>query len=427
MVTCPIGQATCYMNMQLYSHQKAIIEADPKKCGLFLGTGGGKTRIALMLAKGKTLVICPKTVRDAETWENETNKLSLPLDITVWSKEDLKKYAPTNLAGFDTIICDEAHTLAGVTPSIQYKKRIPYPKTSQIFEILTEYIAYTKPERLYLLTATPTRSPFVVWGLSQLAGKIWDFYKFRDIFYFKLPFGREIYTAKKDEKTKELLGSLVRKIGYTGKLSEWFDVPPQTFRTVYLDLTKEQKEKIIELTLDYPDPLVLCGKKHQVENGTLAGEEGQYIKDEKIEKILDLALEFPKMVIFAKYTLQIKKIKKALEKDKYKVFTIQGDTKNRKEILENIESSDSCILIVQSSISAGWEIPSVPVMVFASLSYSVSDHIQALGRIQRLHKLKKNLMIYLVVKGGVDEAVYKCIKEKEDFHEKIYIVNQKVL
>ena len=60
----------------IYDHQKKILEEDPKKTGLFLSTGSGKSRIAMLLAEGNTLVIAPKTVRDAKTWEKEKEKLS---------------------------------------------------------------------------------------------------------------------------------------------------------------------------------------------------------------------------------------------------------------------------------------------------------------------------------------------------------------
>ena len=39
---------------------------------LFLGTG--KTRTALCLAEGNTLVICPKQQREDKTWERENEK-----------------------------------------------------------------------------------------------------------------------------------------------------------------------------------------------------------------------------------------------------------------------------------------------------------------------------------------------------------------
>jgi predicted helicase len=76
---------------------------------------------------------------------------------------------------------------------------------------------------------------------------------------------------------------------------------------------------------------------------------------------------------------------------------------------------------VQAQISAGWELPECPVMVFASRTYSWVDYEQAIGRIQRVNNIKKNLYINLVVKGGVDEAIDKSLLNKKDFSERVYL------
>lgn len=409
--------------VELYDHQKAIIKENKTRTGLFFGTGSGKTLTALSLAEGNVLVVAPKTTRDDETWYENLSLLGRSLAIDVISKEDLRLGKYNKNKRYDTIIIDEAHTVGGATPYIRYRKRQPIPKCSQVFETLLAYIEERKPKRLYILTATPTKTPMTVWAFARLLGQKWDFYKFRDTFYFCVKQGyRELWLPRKDKDTKERLGRAVRKLGYTGRLEDYADVPEQTYRTEWFEMTREQKERVRELMTEYPDPLVFTGKQHQVENGVLTGNEfseGEIIKDNKIERIQELALEFPKLIIFAKYTAQVEKIKNAL-KD-YKVFTLQGKTKDRGLLIKEAEASKECVMIIQSQISAGFELPSFPVMVFASMSYAITDYIQAQGRILRANKLKKNLYIHLVVKGSVDEAVYKAIQNKQDFHERIYV------
>ena len=407
----------------LYQHQKAIVDADPKKTLLALSTGSGKTITALHLAEGNTLVICPKTVRDDRVWQKNLEKIEKEVRLTVISKEDFRlgKFVKQH---FDTIILDEVHQIAGATPSIRYKNRQPIPKCSQTFDILIEYLTKFPPTRLYVLTATPTRSPMCVWGIAKILGRDWNFYEFRDTFYFSVKKGyREFFIVKSDEVSKTRLGKAVQNLGYTGRLQDFFDVPSQVYKDMFVEMTKEQKDKIKDIETEFPDPLVLTGKRHQCENGVLTGDEfsmSEFIKDNKIDVIKDLALEFPKMVIFAKYTMQIAKIEKELQDSGYYVLTLQGHTKDRQEVLKMAEQSDKCILIIQSQISAGFELPSFPVMVFASMSYSVVDRIQGEGRILRANALKKNLYITLITKGGVDHAVHKSINNKVDFSEQIY-------
>ncbi len=410
--------------MKLYEHQKKIIEADPKKCGLFLGTGSGKTRTALLLARGNTLVIAPKTQREDKNWERELEAIGNPVFLKVLSKEEFRRDWRT-LPRFDTVIIDEAHTALGMTPNVRYVKKVPRPKSSQLFEALEEYLKNTNPDRLYLVTATIVKNPMTVFACAKLLGKDWDFYTWREAFYVRLPMpGREVFTPKKDSLSKNRLAKIVRDIGHVGRLTDYFDVPDQTYRTIHVALTEEQKKRIKELPFEYPDPLVLLGKKHQVENGVLAGDEykeAELFSNAKIDKLIELGEEFPKMVVFVKYSAQIKQIAEAFKKEGKKVFVLEGATKNRGELITEANEQDNAVFIAQAQVSAGWELPEYPVMVFASMSYSVVDRIQGEGRILRANALKKNLYIDLVVKGGVDNAVYDAIMNKQDFNEKLYL------
>jgi hypothetical protein len=410
----------------LFQHQLDIIREDPQVAGLFLGTGSGKTLVALSLARGTTLVICPKTQKEDRNWEREAMKNKLKIDLTVMSKEEFRKLCQAGYTKrYDTVIVDEAHTCLGVTPNVRYVKKQPIPKTSQLFEELGIYIMLTKPTRLYLCTATIMRSPMTVWGAAKLLGQEWNFYEFRDVFYFRLPMpGREVWTPKNDDAAKDRLAIAVRNLGYVGRLEDFFDVPDQTYKTIHLDLTVAQKARIKAMAIEYPEPIVRCGKIHQVENGVLAGDEfmaGESFENAKIDALLDLAIEFPRMVIFAKYRAQIDVIASTMRERGYKVLTLTGDTKERGTVIQEAKEATKCIFIAQAQISAGWELPTYPVMVFASRTYSFVDYDQAVGRIQRADHIKKNLYINLVVRGGVDEAVDKCLANKKDFNDRIYL------
>ena len=411
----------------LYQHQSKIIQENKLKTGYWLGCGGGKTRIAIMSAEGKTLVICPKTIRDEMVWFKELKRTddARLTSLTVISKEDFRRdYA--NLKAFDTVIVDEAHSCLGATPNVRYVKKEPIPKTSQLFEALDSYIKQTNPKRIYLLTGTIIRSPMTVWAAAKILGHEFNFYQWRHTFYVKLPMpGREVWMAKKDKDTKALLAQVVQKLGYVGQISDWFDMPQQNFKKQCVELTAEQSKRLKEIPMEFPEPIVQLGKRHQIENGVLSGDEfnkPESFKNEKIEKILDYCIEFPRFIVWARYTAQIEAIRSAIESTGKKVLTLTGQTKDRKAVLLDARNSEECVLICQSSISEGWELSDYNVAVFASLDWSVVSYVQALGRINRVNNLKKNLYIHLVVKGDVDEYVYKTVVEqKMDFHEAMFI------
>jgi len=417
----------------LYDHQTKIINENKLKCGLFLGTGASKTRTALELAEGNTLVICPKQQREDKTWERENEKWETGVDLKVISKEDIRKMWD-DLPHFQTVIIDECHNNLGVMPAFVQRKRVEYPKTSQIFEATRNFLTKHDPKRLYLLSATPVPKPLAMWGIGILMGQKWDFAAFRSVYYVEIRIGayRRIWIPKKDEATKQRLANLVQKFGYTGCLNDFFDVPAQTHKTVQIELSGEQKKAITEITFSEADPLVRRAKLRTIENGVLYGKkieelEGKIdqmtnyttiFKSKKIDYILERAQEFPKMLVFANYTAQIEEIAKALRKEGYNVSVLNGKTKDRTFIKRVDDSPEPHIIVAQCQISSGYELPTFTCVIYASKSFRFVDYEQSIGRVLRAGKLKKNLYIHLVVEG-CDKDCHETILSGQDFQEKL--------
>lgn len=420
------------MKAPFYEHQRKIIAEDKKRCGLFLGTGASKTRIALEMAEGKTLVICPKQQREDKTWERENEKWETNKNLTVISKEDLRKNWQT-LQHFKTVIIDECHNNLGVMPSYVQRKGVQRPKASQIFEATQNFLKKHRPDRLYLLSATPVPKPMSCWAIGILFGQYWDFAQFREIYYTEIRMGlRRVWIPKKGDAIKQRLADLVQRLGYTGGLNDFFDVPEQSHKVVEIELTTEQNRAIKELIYTEADPLVRRARLRTIENGVLYGKKVESVSakvdvmqnetivypSNKIDYILERAMEFPKLLIFANYTAQIKEIFKALLAEGYNVSTLTGATKDRSFIKRVDDSPEPHIIIAQSSISSGYELPSFPCVIYASKSWRFVDYEQSLGRVLRANHLKKNLYIHLVVKG-CDKDCHDTIMSGQDFQEKL--------
>jgi hypothetical protein len=385
------------------------------------------------LAEGEVLVICPKQQREDETWQRENVKWGTNKNLTVISKEDLRKNWE-KLPHYDTVIIDECHNNLGVLPTYIQRKNVQYPKTSQIFEATQKFLEKHPPKRLYLLSATPIPKPMSMWAVGVLFGQKWDFSQFRMTYYKEIRMGgmRRIWIPRMDEDTKQRLADLVQKFGYTGCLNDFFDVPEQTHKVVEIEPSVEQKKAIVEITFAEADPLVRRARLRTIENGVLYGKQIEAVggktdkmtnqtkifKSHKIDYILERALEFPKLLIFANYTAQIEEIAKALRLEGYEVSTLTGQTKDRSFIRKVNDSKDPHIIIAQSSISSGYELPSFPCVIYASKSWRFVDYEQSLGRVLRSNHLKKNLYIHLVVKG-CDMDCHKAIMSGVDFQEKL--------
>jgi len=261
------------------------------------------------------------------------------------------------------------------------------------------------------------------------------FDRFRDKYYYQVRMGgRIIFMPKKDEVTKNRMAEIVKRFGYTGALSDFADVPEQTHREVQIELTGHQKDAIRELSQIEADPLVRRARTRTIENGVLYGKKVETISDKediltqntiifpskKIDYILERAEEFPKLLVFANYTAQIYEIQKVLVENGYNAVTLTGQTKDRTTVIQKAEESEACIVIAQSSISSGYELPSFPCVIYASKSWRFVDFEQSLGRVLRINKLKKNLYIHLITSNnGPDSDCHKAIMSGQDFQEKL--------
>ena len=407
--------------MQLYKHQEQLLEKNPAKHLICFDTGTGKTIMSMELTYknqcSSALVICPKSIkekwkRDWESWAKDkvhkkTGGSAFVRVPKIMSKEEFRKDWE-KVGYFEAVIVDEAHYFSG---------------DSAMKKNLAKYLKKNNIKYIWLLTATPYMStPWNIYHLASHIGIKWNYMKFKDKFFTIGYRGRGTYPVIREGIEPEI-ARLVNMIGTTVRIDECADIPEQVFETEYFSPTPAQKKhsKVIEET--EITPIVRFSKFHQIENGSLKSD--GYTKDtlidaDKTARVLELAESHKKIAIVCRYNLQIKLYERELKEQKKPVFVINGETKNKDEIVQKVENLDECIVLINASCSEGYELPSVPVCVFASLSFSYKDYKQMLGRYLRINKLKKNVYIHLVTVGGVDVAVYSAIMKKQDFDMEIY-------
>lgn len=429
--------------MELYRHQKLFLEKNPETSLLCWDTGTGKTRAAIEYSyknPGNVIIVCPKAV--LRKWVSEVCKWTeTSPDIvkqlsdrsyrvhtdngffTVMTKEYFRKYGD-GYKYHETVVIDEAHYFAGMT--------------SLMSKNLGKFIREGKIERVLLLTATPyMSSPWNIYTLAQHLGYRWSYPKFRDAFFEERYIGSKMVAGRKvgkkiwvpQKNIENRIAKLVDRIGDIVDIQNAADIPEQTFDVLTTKLTKQQRAAMLDI--DEVNPVVRYTKFHQIENGTLKGndyEDDKLIHNEKIEAINTYAEGARKIAVICRYNLQVEQVAKALKKIKKNVFIINGATKDKEEIVEKVELLDDCAVVINASCSEGYELPSINTIIFASLSYSYKDYKQMLGRFLRLNRLSKNYFLHLITVSevndifpmSVDEAVYKSIKKKEDFNIEIY-------
>jgi len=409
--------------LELYAHQKELLDKNPAKHLICFGTGLGKSLTSMELANKNrcsvVFVVCPKSLK--EKWQRDLDAFHWKdyacAEYRVISKEEFRKDWD-KLDPCDALIIDEAHYFSGLT--------------SLMSKSLTKYIKKWNTNYIWLLTATPYMStPWNIYTLARHLGYEWSYGAFNEKFFTHRYVGQRLIPVVKDGIEDEI-ARLVKVIGTTAKMEDCFDIPEQIFETEWIALSSGQKKKIKEVENAETLPITRFTKVHQVENGSLKSDgyaPDEFIDNLKNERILDLVETNDKVAIFCRYNLQIDGLEKLIKeniKDK-NVYIIRGGVKNRDEVVQSVEKDDKCVVIINSACSEGYELPSIGIIVFASLSFSYKDYEQGCGRFLRANKLKKNVFIHLVSStpehDGVDEAVYASIMKKQDFSLAIYSEN----
>lgn len=398
------------MPTTLYKHQQAFLDKNPNKRLLCWGTGSGKSLAAIEWAKlrgGSCIVVVPKALK--EKWRRDVKKYHAEgMTWDIMSKEEFralwdKLIKPTS------IIWDEAHAVSGIN--------------SLMAKNFYKFLKKHKLENILLLTATPYLStPWNIYTLARHLGYNWNYMDFRQTFFQDRYIGRRVVPEVK-EGIEPAIAALVAGIGDVVRLDECVDVPDQVVESEMFKMTPAQeaaKKAIIEV-----NPLVRFTKYHMVEQGILKNDGytgDKFFECDKLERIMEYAAGTPKIAIVCRYNLQIDAIYKALGQTELGQYThiIRGETKNRDAVVASVEAADRAIVIINAECCEGFEIPSVHLCLFASLSFSYKSYVQMLGRFLRINNLHKNVSIHLVTAGGVDQDVFNAIMSKQSFDMAIY-------
>lgn len=385
----------------LYSHQLNFIKSNPAKSALIHSPGTGKTRTAIewsKLADGGALIITPKSL--VYNWQKE---------LKLWggqgrviSKEQFRKLYK-ELGWYSQVVVDEC-AIGFLTPHFG----------SQLSKALRWYLKEYNVPRLLLLTATPYSNPWNIFTMATLLGHKWHYMKFKLAFFNEVRMGHRLISVVKKGIEKRLADA-ARKIVDVVDINDVIDVPPQIHETPEWFKLNNEQQKAVAAHYD-PLPIVRFTKQHEIE-------QGMFVKTfpavDKNQRIKELVLENPKIAIICRYVEQIKRLE-ALLTGIRPIYVLTGFTSDRGIVALKAEEASEAVVIIQADLGYGFELPSFPLCVFASLSYSFQSHEQACGRFLRMNKPTKTVFKYLLTDDGVDEAVYKCVLRKKDFHAHLY-------
>jgi len=395
--------------MQAYKHQNEILKDPRKKLVLAWDTGTGKTFGADLLNEKhnvKSIVIVPKS--NKEKWDFMTEKGHYVVTKEYFRDHMDEMISTSKSMGLNGITIDEGHFFAGVK--------------SGMTKSLKAYSDKMNPEYVWILTATPVLStPWNVYTLAVHCGMNPNYVKFRKMFFVQVRMGmRTIWKPKKN--IDHLLHALLIKFTVWVDFEDVardndleYDVSQQTKKEVFFHQPIDQIKAKALLT---EEGIALWTKKHTVENGFY---DDEYLglstyEDPKLTHILSTAKKNRKLAVICRYHRQIDRYKEALENDGHRVFVIKGGVKDIEGLCAKLDAMDEVIVIIQSNVSEGYELPSFPYAIFASLSFAYKDYKQMFGRFLRVNAITPTHVDILLMVDGIDIDVYKSVSNKENFY-----------
>lgn len=321
----------------------------------------------------------------------------------------------------DMVILDEGHRIKSHTS-----------KTAKACYDLGDQAKY----RL-LLTGTPmTNSITDVYGIMRFTDQNVfgsNFYAFRNRYCVMGGYqSKQVIATKNQEECTEKLCSRSLRVTKADAL----DLPEETTETRYVQLSKEERKiyedlrrnSLAELEAGEVTATIVITKMlrlSQVASGFIKLDEEETVRQighSKLDVLREVLEELTgagqKVVVFARFTAEIRAICKVCEEMRLKYVMIDGSVKKevRGDIQDQFQNDPDTMVFVGQLTAAGEGITlhAASYTVFFSTSYSYKDFSQAKARIHRKGQTRPCTHIALVSEGTIDEQVYEALSRKED-------------
>jgi len=397
--------------------------------------GCGKTLPTLcrLLELGKegkiknALIVTPKATMGA--WHRDmalfepADRMILENLITVINYDSVWRKGKGYDRQWDVIVLDESHKIKN--------------RNSKRAKFLLRLSLEAKYR--YILTGTPIGNgqleniwaqytflkPTIVRG--RIASEIFGTYKqFEDKYCILNQWWKPYKYTNVDE-----LQDIINQYCYRVTKAECLDLPeklPDEIYEIELQEPKLYKElhkhsTIEEMDLLAENPLTRMTKLRQICSGFLNTDtETIELKCEKL-KVLEEFLEDwnKKLVIFCEFKHSINAISNLLNKLKIQHVILDGDQKNKQIWRQFQEDSKIQIIICQyQSASMGIDLYAADTIIFYEPTLSSNTLEQAKDRIHRIGQTSKCSYIHFITKGTIEVAIYRALKNYNDFSKKLF-------
>lgn len=379
---------------------------------LIWGCGSGKTKASLEEAFAtnpkRIIVYAPPVLVKTKHWQKEATKWGLDGSIIeAYGYYELqkigKKKATSRLEDQGEgicIICDEFHKL----------KNSQSAQGLGIFKLVMD----NPKAKYWFLSGTPAPNGYEdMCNYAKITGLVKNKTAFYDNFVIQVRYRG--FPETKGYRNTDVLDKWWTSISDTK--------PPEAFceeNDIWVELPAVKNEQQARKTrigviddekyiLETPSALAhfcrMCAGHTTVREDWLAN-----LFDSTDENI----------VVFTGYKISMRRIKNIAIKSKKKFYRVDGEEKTLPDDKDIDNLKNAVIAVNYQSGGAGLNLQYANNVVFYSPTYSYSDYVQARGRVSRRGQNNKCNFYHLIAEKSIEEDIYKCLKKKEVFSDRLW-------
>ncbi|MHA7612405.1 SNF2-related protein [Weissella viridescens] len=377
---------------QLYNAQQEQLDKSKPNYFYIMKMGTGKTVVGLShvlrwFPKSDVIVIAPKQVVKAKSWEKDATLVGFDNELSVITTDGVKKLANADVKG-KVVIVDEAHKFKNKSARSKKLNELLKCSAGYVFlsgtptngklDDLEMYALYFQHVRnasefkeQYKVAETPYWSKFPIWSVGKQVDKLTDWFK---------SITSDVVTLDDIKELPDVSENVVQ-----------LD-PSREYRKSRMSYSKDDK-----IIFDNPTARRIWQRQNQNNKAKL-----DWLESVKEEYGQD------KTIIFYTYNTERELLDEALKP--YKVGHVNGDEFN--------PTGD--FILIQLASGAGLTLNDYKHAIWWSLPDSFIDFDQSKYRNYRIGQTSKITRDYLIVHGTIDDAMLFSLNEKTNFNAELF-------
>lgn len=385
------------------------------------------------MSGAKSLIVVPKTL--LINWEKEFQKFSPSASVLIYHGAGRGTLSINEcdvvITTYGTVLndIDKLSKIVFNNLIIDEAQYIKNPKT-KIYRAIKRVNARTR----IILTGTPVENNIQeFWGLMKLVNP--------SLFAKMNPFHKNYDSKLLIERIKRLTDPFILR---RMKAEVLDDLPERQEQTLYCKMDSKQQELYDNMLFSIQNEIKRKSDRFEIKTNSIMLNGLLYLQEicchpllldkglnyngckesAKYDQLLDvvdsLYTSGHKVVIFSRFTKMLRIIEKQLIRKHYNCFYLDGQTKDRMDLVDEFESSKTGIFLISLKAGGtGLNLVSADTAIIYDPWWNPAVEKQAEDRIYRIGQ-KKNVMVYkMIVEGSIEEKVQQLQKEKMDLYNEL--------